>query len=261
MSRKSANVLKLAAPGVPPRYQQIRDILRDRIRLGRYPVGSHLPTEAALCIEFEVSRYTLREALRRLVEEGLLSRRQKSGTMVLTASPPSVFVHTIRQVSDLYQMAVDTHSEILSVRDDEPTPPPRPDLGRDAEGDWLRLDSLRSDIASRRPIAYIVSYMPARFGWLVPELYAVRGPLYAHLESRSGEKIERVVQEVTAGTLPPRAARALGEAPHAVGVCMHRRYLTRQGMLIMSYSWHPAASFLYRTEFSRSGEAEEETAA
>ena len=38
---------------------------------GKFPIGSMLPTELELCERFDVSRYTIREALRRLEEIGL----------------------------------------------------------------------------------------------------------------------------------------------------------------------------------------------
>ena len=67
---------KPATAGDLPRYHQISNILTERIELGRYAIGDLLPTEQDLCAEFDVSRYTIREALRRLTEAGLVRRRQ-----------------------------------------------------------------------------------------------------------------------------------------------------------------------------------------
>ena len=47
------------------------------------PVGSQLPTEHELCERFSVSRYTVREALRRLRDDNLVSSRPRAGTMVV----------------------------------------------------------------------------------------------------------------------------------------------------------------------------------
>jgi GntR family transcriptional regulator len=60
----------------------VQDELRQRIDQGRLPAGSRLPSEPDLAAELQVSRATLREALRALEEEGLLRRRQGSGTYV-----------------------------------------------------------------------------------------------------------------------------------------------------------------------------------
>ena len=53
--------------------------LRKEIVDGVYPVGSQLPTEHELCERFEVSRYTIREALRRLRDDNLVASRPARG--------------------------------------------------------------------------------------------------------------------------------------------------------------------------------------
>lgn len=65
-----------------PRYLQILDQLRDEIRCGHYQAGDKLPTEAELMKQFEVSRTTVSRAMRDLESEGMLTRRQGSGTYV-----------------------------------------------------------------------------------------------------------------------------------------------------------------------------------
>ena len=54
------------------RYLQVARTLRKEIVDGVYPVGSQLPTEHELCERFAVSRYTVREALRRLRDDNLV---------------------------------------------------------------------------------------------------------------------------------------------------------------------------------------------
>ena len=57
-----------------PLYQTVAEQLTSAIEQGRYPVGSMLPTEAELCTQFAVSRQTVREATRLLLQLGLVSR-------------------------------------------------------------------------------------------------------------------------------------------------------------------------------------------
>lgn len=56
------------------------DRLRDLFRAGRWESGARLPTERALAEEFAVSRRALRRALEVLEAEGVVWRRQGSGT-------------------------------------------------------------------------------------------------------------------------------------------------------------------------------------
>ncbi len=61
------------------------DSLGEAIVAGRYPPGSAVPPEPALCAEFGVSRTVVREAIKSLVAKGLLSTGPKVGTRVLPA--------------------------------------------------------------------------------------------------------------------------------------------------------------------------------
>jgi len=65
-----------------PRYRQIYDTLRERIRSGEYPPGHKLPTEAELMRLFEVSRTTVSRAMRDMELLGQITRRRGSGTYV-----------------------------------------------------------------------------------------------------------------------------------------------------------------------------------
>jgi GntR family transcriptional regulator len=60
----------------------IGDRLRGEIAAGVYPTGSRLPPEPELARRLDVSRSTLREALKLLEREGLVTRRQRAGTTV-----------------------------------------------------------------------------------------------------------------------------------------------------------------------------------
>ena len=70
-------------------YEQVANILRDRIAYGIYPKNELLPPEMLLLAEFNVSRHTIREAMRMLVNEGLIARSPGRGTMVSPASRAS----------------------------------------------------------------------------------------------------------------------------------------------------------------------------
>ncbi|SOD85585.1 winged helix-turn-helix domain-containing protein [Streptomyces sp. Ag109_G2-15] len=63
--------------------QEIADILRERIRTGDLKAGERLPTQADLAVEFGVERGAVRQALRALAADGLLSNVSKG-------SPPRV---------------------------------------------------------------------------------------------------------------------------------------------------------------------------
>jgi GntR family transcriptional regulator len=67
-------------------HQSVASTLRDRISYGIYPENEMLPPELMLSAEFNVSRHTMREALKALVLEGLIERSAGRGTVVSARS-------------------------------------------------------------------------------------------------------------------------------------------------------------------------------
>ncbi|MER7576358.1 GntR family transcriptional regulator [Streptomyces sp. NPDC126514] len=68
--------------------QEIADILRERIHAGELRAGDRLPTQAELAGEFGVERGTVRQALRSLQEDGLLSNVSKGSPPRIAAPDP-----------------------------------------------------------------------------------------------------------------------------------------------------------------------------
>lgn len=65
-----------------PRYEQLRDALRARVTSGEWPPGSMLPAETDLANEYKVALGTMRQAISRAAEDGLLERVHGKGTFV-----------------------------------------------------------------------------------------------------------------------------------------------------------------------------------
>src|ERR1700749_1490719 len=96
------------------RYLQIARTLRKEIVDGVYPVGSQLPTEHQLCERFAVSRYTIREALRRLREDNLVTSRPRAGTRGVPRSPTSFYAKDAMSIDDLLAFAAGAQLTIES---------------------------------------------------------------------------------------------------------------------------------------------------
>lgn len=68
-----------------PKYVQLADTLRTLIRDGAFREKRQLPTELQLSEQYQVSRQTVRQALSLLVAEGLIEKRQGSGSHITQA--------------------------------------------------------------------------------------------------------------------------------------------------------------------------------
>jgi DNA-binding GntR family transcriptional regulator len=66
-----------------PLYLQIKNILKDRILHGVYPIKTNIPSEPQLENEFNVSKITIRNAIKELVQEGYLEKKSGKGTKVI----------------------------------------------------------------------------------------------------------------------------------------------------------------------------------
>ncbi len=84
--RSRARVPRSGPLGGPPaekgisRYYRLYELLSGALREGTISAGSALPSEPSLCVQYGVSRTTVRRALERLELEGRICRRRGSGT-------------------------------------------------------------------------------------------------------------------------------------------------------------------------------------
>jgi GntR family transcriptional regulator len=68
--------------GPRPLYEQLAVILRGRIESGEYEPGRAIPSENRLMQDWDVARDTVRKAIRRLADEGLVEIVRGRGVYV-----------------------------------------------------------------------------------------------------------------------------------------------------------------------------------
>jgi GntR family transcriptional regulator len=237
-------------PSKTPRYLEIFEALRADIGSGEFAIGALLPSEASLCARFAVSRFTVREALRRLQSDGMLSRIQGAGSRVLRDAPSGIFVQNYRSISDLTQYAAETELELLKIEDRLLDDDLAERLGQKAGETWVLLRALRRT-PEGAPLALVESYVAQQFKEIVPDLVRGNGPIYLGLAKVAGVAIDRVDQETQALPAPYHVAEALGLAEHAPTLRILRRYATASSLLIASFNWHYGGDrYIHRTRIS-----------
>lgn len=80
--RAKLTVHRLFRDSPVPRYAQLADLLRQRITRGVWAQGTKLPSLDELVHEFDVARVTVRQAVKLLARDGLLSPQQGRGTFI-----------------------------------------------------------------------------------------------------------------------------------------------------------------------------------
>jgi DNA-binding GntR family transcriptional regulator len=230
--------------GRAPRYALLAESIAEDIRKGRYAVGSMLPTEADLCQQFGVSRHTVREALRKLGDLGMLSRHQGIGTRVKARQGSSRFVQSIGKLSDLFAYIEDTRLVIASRQDIRATPA-KQRLLRCAPGQrWRMLEVLRYSAGSALPMVVSEIYLPQAHAAVESEMRDLQVPIYTLIERRYGERIAEVQQEIDACALSADKARLLGVRAGSAGLAITRHYFGENDkLLLVSASLYPAGRF------------------
>jgi GntR family transcriptional regulator len=235
-----------------PRYQQVAADLISGISDGKYPVGSYLPTERDLCAQYRISRYTVREALRRLRDAGLISRRRRLGTEVLAQTPPAKYRQPTNSIGDLLQYASETRISILEKKR-VACDAALAELLECREGaTWLRVNSLRTIPDDPRAICMTTAYVTADLPDIDAELSRLSGPISALLERVYGVHIARIDQSIQAIRLGKRQAKLLRSEAGSPALRAVRRYYDETGKLIeLSSAVHPGDRFTYITSLVR----------
>lgn len=243
-------------PGdVLPLYQRLAERLRADIAAGLHPVDSVLPTESELCARHAVSRHTVREALRLLVDLGLIERRQGAGSRVVATAPPVAYVHTIRSLSELYSYTRDTTLEVAASEMVVLDAAEAAALRLPAGSRWLRITGRRLTADRAETVCHVVIHAHARFAALLGDVGREASPVHALIEARSGERVAEAVQEVSAAPMPAAAARALGSRASAPALRIVRRYLDASGgPMLVAVNWHLAEGFTYTIRLRRDDE-------
>jgi len=135
---------------------QVREALIELLRDEQYTAGSYIPSEQELAERFEVSRATVREALKGLVQAGLLDCRHGKGYYVL--SRDAVFHKPITQLQSVTDMMADmgytVENRVMSVCEEIPTPQVRRELQLDDTQSIIRLAHVRC--SRNEPLIYSI---------------------------------------------------------------------------------------------------------
>jgi GntR family galactonate operon transcriptional repressor len=142
-----------------PMWVPVMQELLDRIVRGTYPVGSVLPSESQLGIEFDVSRTVLRESVKVLTEKGLVSTWRGRGTIVEAASHWRTFDPDLLAARLRHPGGEDVIRELLILRKGiEPVLASMTALQADDE-DRARLQSRFDDLERWKndPASYVMA--------------------------------------------------------------------------------------------------------
>jgi Transcriptional regulators len=235
-----------------PLYVAIVKTLMQRIADGVYPVGGLIPTEHELSDELAVSRQTVREAIRRLSEQGLVSRQPGVGTRVLRQTAESHYSHHMESLSELINYAFEAplkleQVDLISANRDQAK-----FLGCRVRTPWLWARGHRRRPDDSELLTASDVFVRPHYPGLEDRLLSAAGPVYDLLEREYGEVISAVHQEIVAVPIEGDTAMKLGVPPGTAGLEIRRRFIGNGDRLVMvGRSLAPGSRFSYVTTFRR----------
>lgn len=236
-----------AGAGDKPLYLRIAAELTAAIADGRYPVGAQLPTEIDLCGHFGISRHTAREALRVLSVAGLVSRRQRAGTVVVATPSEARFTHEARSLSDLQQYGRMSPLRFAYIGTIALSRAQAQRFGVKPGAEWIYATGVRFDTSGGRPMGVTRVFLNPVLEGIEVKLRASREAVYTLIEREYGIPIARVEQEFRGAVLDAHDAANLEVATGSPALQILRAYYDGDDRLIeYAENVHPTERFTYR---------------
>jgi GntR family transcriptional regulator len=195
-----------------PKYHQIYLVLREQLEEGRFASG--VPSEIRLMNEFGVARVTVRSALKRLVDDGLIERSPGRGTVTVaqvgvragSAEPLTKSVHLTGLLENIVNMGLRTSVKVVRCE----VLPASEQVARqlDLSPGALVQKAVRVRSTHEGPLSHITTHVPHAIAKCFGRRELGRQPILMLLEA-SGVVIGRARQSISAKLADAAVARLL----------------------------------------------------
>ena len=244
----------MSRPSSPPLFRQVADSIRERLRDGTYPVGIPLPGERALAEAFGVARVTVRSALARLQEEGLVTRLRGQGTLPLgqamTTQHPKLHNGLL---DNIVSQGLRTRIQVLSCTRQPCSAEIAQLLQLPPAAPVLCIHRVRK--SSGAPVMYSEVVLPEAIGAAIAQPLLEEYPLLTLME-QAGYPFDHGEQELSATIAPAHVAQALKIAAGAPLLQVRRVVYDAQRRPIQYLlGYYAPERYRYRMHVSRSGSA------
>lgn len=177
-----------------PKYLEIQNLLLQRIKNGDYQEGQLIPKEVDLAEQLNVSRPTVRHAIRNLVQGGYLERRKKRGTIVTQTKIKQQFTHVIESYNtEIQNNGLVAKTQVLNFSTEKASDEVAEALTIKPNTEVYKLVRLRS--ADNKPVVFVITYLPIA---QLPDLQKIdftHHSLYSEL-AKAGLEITHVSRKI-----------------------------------------------------------------
>jgi GntR family transcriptional regulator len=191
---------------VPLRYQLL-EALRREIARGAFLPGHQLPTEKRLMAAYRVSRHTVREAIRDLINEGLARIERGRGTFVAPPRIEQELTSLTGFVEDMLSLGLRPDARVLEVAQVKASAAVAAKLGLQEHDPVFRIERIR--LADGQPISFDLTFLPAALGEKIAREDLRLYPIFSLLEDQVGIVLDRAEYYLEARAADRKVARAL----------------------------------------------------
>ena len=230
-----------------PLHIQAEEMLRELIRDEEYKKGKLLPNEVDLSKELNISRNTLRQAINKLVFEGLLIRKKGYGT---TVAPLNVMSNARNWKSFSQEMkaqGMTVQNFELHICYKKGPDEANTFFSTSPDTSLLCLERLRGKPGL--PFVYFISYFNPQIPMTVEE--DMSSPLYEILEKKYGIFVKTSKEMISARGANAEMADKLG-IQEGDPVLVRKRFVLDINNVPVEYNigYYRADSFTYSIEFT-----------
>ncbi|WP_206026966.1 GntR family transcriptional regulator [Jiella endophytica] len=189
-----------------PKHHRVYLVLRQEILEGRHGSSAPMPGEVALAKEFGVSRVTIRTAMERLTQEGIVERMRGRGTFVRERSESPIGASLSGNIENLMALGLRTNVRVVDVQFLPAPLAVATEMGI-AEGTIMQR-AVRVRSLDGIPFSHLTTWLPEEIGRSFTREEMGREPLLKLIE-RTGHKVASARQAITAMLATPDVARLL----------------------------------------------------
>jgi GntR family transcriptional regulator len=190
-----------------PLHSVIRTALLRSIRSGELKPGDRVPTEPQLIETFQVSRTTVRRALRDLETAGLIDRQPGRGSFVAEPKLEPRLDRLTGFVEDMEALGLEASAEVVTIERAPATPEVAEVLGMAVGESTVHIERIR--LANGQPISFDDSYFGEELGSRIAEEDLAVDPFYSILENKYGIPLGRADYVVASAVADARISELL----------------------------------------------------
>lgn len=242
--------MKLDPHSGKPLHVQAEEILRELINTDEYQKGKLLPNEVDLSAQLNISRNTLRQAINKLVFEGLLVRKKGYGTKVVKKAIKGGVKNWLSFSQEMKKLGVEVRNFELHVSLKRPNEEISQffELEEGSNVKCVVLERLRGN--KEYPFVYFISYFNPSLPLTGEENYS--GMLYELLERDFGVVVKTSVEEISARLAGDVLADKLETSANEPLLVRKRFVYDVDGKPIeYNIGYYRADSFTYKIESER----------